>query len=201
LGVIQILLDQSIAVDLRDLIARVAEGQPVAVDKKVTRQLVGFLRGRLDNLLNEKVQFRRDVINAVLSEQAHDPARAMQGVCELSAWVKRENWEALLDAFARCARIIRGEDRQEFAPTLMREEPEKSLFESYQSSTATLDKAANIDGFLSAFACMVPAVTAFFDNVLVHADERALRNNRIALRQRIAELQTGRADLSQLENF
>ena len=48
---------------------------------------------------------------------------------------------------------------------------------------------------------MAPAVTAFFDNVLVHADDIALRNNRIALLQRIAGLQRGRADLSQLENF
>ncbi len=201
LGVIQILLDQSISVDLRKLIARVAEGQPVAVDEKVKKQLVEFLRGRLDNLLSETTEFRRDVINAVLGEQAHDPARAMQGVCELAGWVKRDDWEALLDSFARCARITRGEDEQEFAPALMREEQEKSLFESYLSATAGLDNAANIGGFLNAFAGMALAVTAFFDNVLVHANDIALRNNRIALLQMIAALQKGRADLSQLENF
>ena len=148
LGIIQILLDQSISVDLRKLIARVAEGQPVAVDGKVKRQLVDFLRGRLDNLLSEKAAFRRDVINAVLGEQAHDPARANQGVRELDAWVKRDDWEALLDAFARCARITRGEDPQPFLPELLREEGEKSLFASYQASTSGLCADANIDRFL-----------------------------------------------------
>jgi len=201
LGIIQILLDQSISVDLRKLIARVAADQPVAVDGVVKKQLVDFLRGRLDNLLDAKAEFRRDVINAVLGEQAHDPARAKQGVRELDAWLKRDDWEALLDAFARCARIIRSEDPQELAPDLLREAQEKSLFESYRSSTAGLVLDANIDGFLSAFEGMVPAVTAFFDNVLVHADDIALRNNRIALLQRIVALQKGRADLSQLENF
>ncbi|MCY3867747.1 MAG: glycine--tRNA ligase subunit beta [Chloroflexi bacterium] len=201
LGIIQILLDQSISVDLRKLIARVAEGQPLAVDGKVKRQLVDFLRGRLDNLLSETSAFRRDVIKAVLCEQAHDPARAKQGVRELAAWVKREDWEALLDSLARCARITRGEDAQEFAPDLLRGEQEKSLFTSYQAASSGLCADANIDRFLSAFATMVPAVTAFFDNVLVHADDIALRNNRIALLQRIAGLQKGRADLSQLENF
>ena len=201
LGVIQILLDRPISVDLRKLIARVAEGQPVAVDGKVKKQLVEFLRGRLDNLLSETAAFRRDVINAILSEQAHDPARAKQGVSELDAWVKRDDWEALLDAFARCARITRGEDPQELAQGLLREAQEKSLLASYQSSTAGLGLDANVDGFLRAFEGMAPAVTAFFDNVLVHADDIALRNNRIALLQRIAALQKGRADLSQLENF
>ena len=201
LGIMQILLDQSISVDLRKLIARVAEGQPVAVDVKVKRQLVEFLRGRLENLLSETSEIRRDVLNAVLGEQGHDPARAAQGVRELAAWVKREDWEALLDAFARCARITRGEDAQAFAPKLLRKEKEKSLFASYQASTSGLCSAANVDGFLSAFAGMAPAVTAFFDNVLVHADDIALRNNRIALLQRITALQKGRADLSQLENF
>ena len=201
LGVIQILLDQSKSVDLRKLIARVAAGQPVAVDEKVKTQLVEFLRGRLDNLLSEKAQFRRDVIKAVLREQAHDPARAAQGVRELAGWVKRDDWEAVLDAFARCARITRGEDAQDFAPALLREEQEKSLFESYLSAKAGLENAANIDACLSAFEGMVPAVTAFFDKVLVHADDLALRNNRIALLQMIAALQEGRADLSELENF
>ena len=62
-------------------------------------------------------------------------------------------------------------------------------------------EAANVAGFLSAFDRMTPAVTAFFDNVLVHTDDIALRNNRIALLQRIAAMQNGKADLSELENF
>ncbi len=47
----------------------------------------------------------------------------------------------------------------------------------------------------------MPAVTAFFDNVLVHAEDKAVRNNRIALLQLISHMQDGRADLSQLDNF
>ena len=48
---------------------------------------------------------------------------------------------------------------------------------------------------------MVPAVTAFFDNVLVHTEDVELRDNRIALLQMVAAMQKGRADLSELENF
>ena len=55
--------------------------------------------------------------------------------------------------------------------------------------------------FLASFELMVPAVNDFFDNVLVHTDDVALRNNRIALLQLISAMQNGRADLSELENF
>ena len=56
--------------------------------------------------------FQRDVINAVSREQAHDPARALAGSLKnWLAWVRRDEWEAILDAFARCVRITRGERR------------------------------------------------------------------------------------------
>ena len=69
------------------------------------------------------------------------------------------------------------------------------------SATDSDDKAAGVDAFLSVFESLAPAVTKFFDNVLVHSDDLELRNNRIALLQRISAMQDGKADLSELENF
>ena len=48
---------------------------------------------------------------------------------------------------------------------------------------------------------MIPAVNAFFDKVLVMADDKALRENRLGLLQRIAALSNGVADFSKLEGF
>ncbi|MDE2749330.1 MAG: glycine--tRNA ligase subunit beta [Chloroflexota bacterium] len=201
LGLIQILLDWPISVDLRALIAHVAKCQPLEIAGGVRRQVADFITGRFENLLSEVHDYPPDVIAAVLEEQAHDPACAILGVGELSAWVKRDDWEAILDAFARCARITRGEDKLKLDPALLSDKCEKSLYESYRSAAEGLRAAANVDAFLIAFESMVPAVTAFFDNVLVHSDDVALRNNRIALLQRIVAMQNGKADLSELENF
>ena len=201
LGIIQILLHRSISIDLRALIVPVAAAQPVPAAALVRQQVIEFLRGRLDNLLSEEYHYRRDVIKAVLREQAHNPAQALQGVAQLEAWVKRDDWEAILDAFARCARITRGEEERALLPAQLHDEHEKSLYDCFRQATAGLSDAANVDDFLSAFASIAPAVTAFFDNVLVHSDDLALRDNRIALLQKIAALQTGIADLSELEHF
>ena len=201
LGVIQILLDQSKAVDLRALIARVAQQQPLDVSQQMKGQILEFIAGRFENWLNETYPYPRDVVNAVLRAQAQDPARALKGIHELAGWVARDHWESILDSFARCVRITRGEITRELDPAIFEDEWEFALYESYQSEAAGLCDAGTVDDFLSAFEPMVPAVTDFFDNVLVHADDPALRNNRIALLQRISAMQAGRADLSELENF
>ena len=201
LGIIQILVDQSISVDLRELTAIVAKCQPVDTQLAVKRQIIDFFAGRFDSWLSEAFPYPRDVVKAVLEAQAHDPARALAGISELSAWVKRDDWEALLDSFARCVRITRSETAQALDTALLRDAQEVRLHESTLCAVADICDDSNVDGFLRAFAAMVPAVTDFFDNVLVHSDDLALRNNRIALLQRISALQDGRADLSQLDNF
>ena len=48
---------------------------------------------------------------------------------------------------------------------------------------------------------MIPAVTAFFDSVLVMSDDPQQRSNRLGLLQRIAALTAGAADMSRLEGF
>ena len=201
LGILRILLDQAISVDLRDLIALVAAGQPVEVDPGTERHVLDFMTGRFENWLIEEFAYPRDVIRAVLKTQAHNPARAGRGIAELAAWVKRDDWEAILDSYARCVRITRSESAQQLKRDQLCDEYEISLLNASQEAIDGLCGSSNVDGFLRTFEQMVPAVTDFFDNVLVHADDRALRNNRIALLQRISALQDGRADLSELENF
>ena len=48
---------------------------------------------------------------------------------------------------------------------------------------------------------MIEPITAFFDDVLVMAQDEALRENRLALLQRIAALSEGIVDLTKVEGF
>ena len=58
-----------------------------------------------------------------------------------------------------------------------------------------------MDDFLNAFVPMISAVNEFFEKVLVMADDKSLKENRLGLLQRIAALSNGVADLSKLEGF
>ena len=201
LGVIRILVESATSVDLRQLVACVAAGQPVAVDSRIKQQALGFVEGRFASWLGERLVVPQDVIKAVLKAQAHNPCRALKGIEELSRWVVRDDWEAILDSFARCVRITKSETPVPVRLDLLMTPEEHRLYHTIMSASDQKFDSPNVDRFLSAFEPMVPAVTAFFDNVLVHDPDPALRKNRIALLQLICGMQAGIADLSELENF
>ena len=59
----------------------------------------------------------------------------------------------------------------------------------------------SVDSFLNAFLPMIPDVNRFFTEVLVMAEDGTLRQNRLALLQRIVALGSSVADMSRLEGF
>ncbi|NLX10947.1 MAG: glycine--tRNA ligase subunit beta [Chloroflexi bacterium] len=201
LGVVQIAVERGLDVDLRAAVELVAAAQPIPASAEIQREVVHFIAGRLDVWLHEH-GWAHDVIAAVLAEQGHNPARAVQGVRELAAWVERADWPVILDNYARCVRITRGEsERHPVDPARFEDDAEHQLYDAYQQAAAQLDHDANVDAFLSAFAPVVPVIQAFFDRVLVNADDLVVRHNRLGLLQAIAALAAGRADLSKLAGF
>jgi glycyl-tRNA synthetase beta subunit len=113
----------------------------------------------------------------------------------------------ILPAFARCVRITR-DQKQTFRvdEKAFQEKEEEKLYAAIRTAEASIKNAggsrtADIDALLGAFLPMMPAINAFFDKVLVMAEDRSVRENRLALLQRVAKLQSGVVDLSKLEGF
>jgi glycyl-tRNA synthetase len=201
LGIIQILVNKGIDLDLGKAIDRVIQVQPVRVPANTKTDVLDFIAGRLRAWVEEQ-DWPRDVIAAVLAEQSANPYRAMEGVRQLSEWVQKPNWEQILDSFARCVRITRGETEQfEINPDLLEAGQEKHLYLSYTEALPHLEAHPNVDGFLNAFEPLLPAITDFFTNVMVNVESEPLRKNRLALLQAISAMQDGRADLSYLSGF
>lgn len=201
LGIVQIVTGKQIDMDLLTGVDQVAAVQPVTVTDQARAQVLEFIGGRLRAWLEEQ-DWPRDVIAAVLNEQITNPYRTLEGIRQLTRWVRRPEWEQILDSFARCVRITRSEKAvYTVNPDLLVEPQEKALYEAYERAAARLSADSNVDAFLSAFEPMLPAVTAFFDKVLVNAEDEAVRHNRLGLLQAIGAMQTGRADLSQLSGF
>jgi glycyl-tRNA synthetase beta chain len=142
------------------------------------------------------------VVQAVLAAQAHNPTRTMTGIQELAKWVTKDNWEHTLDNFARCIRITRDQETLfSVNKDLLQEDAEKALYAAYTTAVANLNDGDNVNAFLSAFEPIVPAVAQFFDDVLVNAEDEAVRQNRLGLLQHIGGMSHGRADLSHLSGF
>jgi glycyl-tRNA synthetase len=201
IGVVQPLIEHDLSFDLQTAIQAAAACEPLEVSPGVQKQVLEFLSGRLRVVLMD-MGFRYDVVDAILADQANNPAGAAQAVKQLTAWVGRKDWNAILPGYARCVRITRDQkQRFEVDPKILTGDAEKNLFAYLQKAQETPRLPGSVDDFLNGFTPLLPAVTGFFDKVLVMAEEQSVRENRLGLLQRIAALADGVADLSKLEGF
>ncbi|MEW6084931.1 MAG: glycine--tRNA ligase subunit beta [Chloroflexota bacterium] len=199
IGIVQPLIDHDVDFDLAEAVKKSAKTQPIKVNDEVQKQILEFISGRLKVVLNE-AGFKYDVVDAVLAEQSANPAASARAVKQLHAWVGREDWSAILPAFARCVRITRDQEKTfKVNEKSFVEKEEKELFESFQK--AAHHQPSTVDEFLEVVVKLSPSINAFFDKVLVMAEDNKVRQNRLALVGQIASLSHGIADLSKLEGF
>jgi glycyl-tRNA synthetase len=203
LGVVQPLLEHKQDFDLEKAVQKAAKLQPVDVAGERRHEVVDFMAVRLAVVLKEKGH-RYDVVDAVLAEQAANPAGAARAVEQLERWVERGDWKTILAALARCVRITRDQKKIfVVGAKLLAENEEKELYRALRKAETSLraSKRKDPDAMLDAFVPMIPAVDAFFEKVLVMAKGQAVRENRLGLLQRIAALRGGIVDISKLEGF
>jgi len=99
-------------------------------------------------------------------------------------------------------RIVRSfETEFELQPDRFIEPSAQRLYEAYLACQEQVGLQSSIDQLFIAFKPMIEPITAFFDDVLVMAEDEALRENRLALLQRIAALTERIVDLTRVEGF
>jgi glycyl-tRNA synthetase beta subunit len=83
----------------------------------------------------------------------------------------------------------------------LKEDAEKSLFNALTTAEAGMKDNSSIASFITEFSKLIAPVNQFFDAVLVMDEDKATRENRLGLLQRVAGLGSACADLSSLEGF
>jgi len=76
---------------------------------------------------------------------------------------------------------------------------EKQLYEAIQENLKV--HPASVDELFERVLKLIPSINAFFDKVLVMAEDEKIKQNRLALVGQIAGLSEGIADFSKLEGF
>jgi glycyl-tRNA synthetase len=199
LHIIENLVANQIEFDLRAGFAAAVSFLPLNSSQDTVQLVLAFVNGRLESLLREQ-GFAANVVKSVLAEQGHNPYGASRTTRLLSEAVAAPDWSELLDAYARCVRIIRNLDtRYSLRFKAFTHEAEEALYAAYQEAVSTAD--GTLSTFVSSLRQMVPAISRFFDDVLVMDEDEELRHNRLALLQHVADMAKGIADLSWLEGF
>jgi len=201
IGVVQPLIEHNVDFDLAEAVKKSAKTQPIEVKDDVQKQILEFITGRLKVVLGD-LGYKHDVVDAVLAEQSANPAASVRAVKQLQSWTEREDWSSILDGYARCVRILKSagaEGNHKINQKLLVEAEEKNLHEAIQKNVKA--QPANVDEFLNVVLKLIPSITAFFDKVLVMAEDQKVKQNRLALVGQIGNLSHSLADLSRLEGF
>ncbi|MGY0617402.1 glycine--tRNA ligase subunit beta [Vibrio sp. FJH11] len=205
LGVLRIIVEYGYNVDLVDLVreAKMLFGDKLT-NHNVEQEVIEFMLGRFRAWYQDE-GFSVDIIQAVLARHPTKPADFDQRVKAVSHFRALEAAESLAAANKRVGNILAkfdGELAQEIDLALLQEDAEKALAENVEVMTEALEPAfatGNYQEALSKLADLREPVDAFFDNVMVMADDEALKKNRLTLLNNLRNLFLQVADISLLQ--
>ncbi len=211
LGVLRILMETPLPLSLADLIDDAAAGFPPSLLTGEWRiASTDFFRERLRHLLRD-AGHEASAVDAVL---AQSPARIDEVPLRLAAvkaFALLPEAAALAAANKRIVNILKKSDPRECKaaehaggmvnPALFREDAEKALFAEVERLTPAIEAQlarSDYTAALKTLAGLRHAVDAFFEGVMVNAEDAAIRANRLAFLARLAGLMNRVADISRL---
>ncbi len=204
LGVLRILLERHLPLGLHGLLDRAAEQFPAGMLATETATGVfGFMLDRLRQLLRDGGASPNQV-EAVLADNPERIDLVASRLAAVRAFEALPEAAALAAANKRIVNILR-KSGDEAAPavdrSLLADGAEHDLFMAFQKLTPQVEADFGEGDFtraLHALATAKPAVDRYFDEVMVMADDPAIRANRLALLRGVATTMNRVADISKL---
>ncbi|MBZ0090774.1 MAG: glycine--tRNA ligase subunit beta, partial [Sulfuricellaceae bacterium] len=203
LGVLRMLGEQRLPLDLVQLLNLCRSFFPAdRLADSVALDLHGFMLDRLRHYLREQ-GFAVDEVEAVVSQNPTRIDRVLPRLEAVQAFRKLPEAASLAAANKRIQNILKKTAAPEGQAdaALLEADTEKALFEAVNRlapQVASLVASMAYTEALTVLAGVRDEVDAFFDQVMVMADEPLLRNNRLALLQSLGGLMNQVADISKL---
>ena len=204
IGVLRIVTELSLPLDLETLVSKAIDVYGDKLTNAETQsQVVDFVLGRFTALLQDQA-IAIDVIQAVAARRPTKPADYLARVHAVDKFRALEEAEALAAANKRVANILAKQnvevtDTVNIDESLLAEEAEKALYVELKAAQEEVDIAVPSQDYtriLTALATLRNVIDNFFDNVMVMADDEAVKNNRLALLSLLRQLFLTTADIS-----
>ncbi len=202
LGVIRLVVDNKIRLPLLGAFAKARKNFSEAND------LLAFFADRLKVHLRDQGA-RHDLVDAVFSLEGQDDLlMIVRRVEALGKFLSTDNGRNLLAGYKRAANIVGIEEKKdkksytgEPDAKLLQQPEEKTLADAIQKvegEVAAALKKEDFEGAMAAISKLRAPVDSFFDKVTVNADDKALRENRLKLLNRIRAATRTVADFSKI---
>jgi glycyl-tRNA synthetase beta chain len=207
LGIVRILVECGLDLDLKAMIAKAIELQPTGKGntEELPAELYGFITDRLRRyFLDRDPGLDTETFDAVLARQPTslvDFERRLQAV---QAFLNLDEAQSLAAANKRIANILRQAgttDTADVKEKLLEEGAETTLYRALTAADETVRPLLDAHQYteaLQALAGLREPVDRFFDDVMVMVDDDTTKNNRLALLSQLRALFLNVADISRL---
>jgi glycyl-tRNA synthetase beta chain len=202
LGVIRMLIEKDVSMDLSEVLA-VATPVFGSLIQDASPALTEFIYDRLAGSLREQ-GFSAQAVDAVMALQPQRLSDVSKRLQAVRAFADLPESPALAAANKRIGNILKkaeGEVIETVNPALLPELAEQALYAAMQrclpESNAQFE-AGDLSASLQTLAALRAPVDAFFNDVMVNADDPALKANRLALLKSLHRAMNRVADVSRL---
>lgn len=206
LGVLRILMETPLPLSLADLIEDAAAGfAPALLTHECRITSAEFFRERLRNLLRD-AGHEPNAVDAVLAQNPTRMDEVPHRLAAVRAFTLLPEAAALAAANKRIVNILKKSTEQisgAVNPALLHEAAEKILFAEVEKLAPMIEAQMTTGDYTTALKTLAnvrSAVDAFFADVMVNAEDAAIRANRLALLARLAGLMNCVADISRLSS-
>ena len=207
LGVVRILIECGLDIDLKALIAKAFAIQPSgkAVDTDIADELYVFVTDRLRRyFLDRDPGLSVETFDAVMVRQPASLLDFDRRLVAVQTFARLEQAESLAAANKRIANILQKADNPDglsINQKLLQEEAEQALFSSLvnaQRKVRPLLAARSYAEVLNELADLRDPIDRFFDDVMVMVDDDKVKTNRLALLGELRALFLNVADISRM---
>ena len=188
LGIIKTVIANDLKLDLNKMLEKTLELLPVKKD--CINDIQEFFTQRLIIFLND--EYRKDALEACAST---NPLSDLSDYVSRVKAVSNMKSSELLESANRIIRILKEPVHTEIKTELFQHESEGMLFEAMKK----VQFNSNYEEYLSQLEGLVPAITAFFDNVLVMDENSEVKNNRLGMLTKLKEKFEKLCDFSKIQ--
>ena len=201
LGTIRILQDRQLPLSLDAVVEKAIARYTVPLVEDTKTSVLSFIKERLRVILLQTEQYTPDIADAVLAVGDVNVIDILKRASALAEFRLTPNFEDVYNALNRVLRILPPNAPETVDATLLQDDAEKQLNACLSEAEPNFKQSIQERDYaklLTQLATLQPAIDAFFDDVLVMAEEPVLRANRLALLNKIGQNIYAIADLTKL---
>ena len=201
LGMLRILLEAKIELNLKSLIDFSLSLHLKEVDRKCAGDIYNFMMDRLKAYYRD-ANIDTNIYEAVLAVSPDSPLDFHYRIDALNEFTQSADSKSLIEANKRIANILKDSDEklEELNSNMLLEDSEKILYKATESLTKELSGSKNYKEIMKSLLNLKDSIDSFFDNVMVNAEDDKVRSSRLALIRRVRHLFLSVADISHLSS-